>query len=331
MKDFTKIELVLQNFEAILEKTSSILKEQIRGMIASCYKIKEYKDKNRHITKEIETVGFILMKKEYYGLAEKYWDNVTIKTKEFSDGKFNCGLSLANTGVSQLNIGKSMEGIHNIYLAYKDDKKILEQNNISSIDVGKEMIDSVLYTQFFVKVIDYFFDEVILETPGPLVLQMDKDKFLKIPYAIKSLSAVQLFLILNELKISIELFRIDNNFISRSKILTSLFGLCLWIESTLREKYKNGGLCSLLEQALGEQINFDSFLLDNVNLSNLDGLYKNIKNSFKMENNFIIQDAILLRLIRNYTGHNISVQNHSFFDEINEYVARILRLLAKCI
>jgi len=330
-KDLNEIKLLLNNFETILENTNITLNNQINKLISNNYKIKKYEDKNSHLTEEIKIIGYYLMGTKYYELAEKYWDNITIKTTEFSDGKFNCGLSLANTGVSQMNGGKNVDGIHKIYLAYEDDKRILEQYNIRNIDVGKELINSILYTQFFTRVIDYFFDEVILEVPGPLPLEIDKDRFLNIPNNIKSLTAVQLFLILSELKKSIELFRDNNNFISRSKIMTSLFDLCLWIESSLREKHNGGNLCDLLIEELGIEIRFNDFLVPNIDWSTIDGLYKNIKNSLEMEDNPIVGDARLLRLIRNYTGHNLSLQNHCFFNNINEYILRILRLLVQCI
>lgn len=332
-KHVTGIKLIVKNFEMVLERASLILKKQIKTLLANGYKIRKYEDKNSHITEEIAIVGSFLMGMKYYELAERYWNNITTKTKEFSDKidiKFNCGISLANTGVSQLAGGKSVEGLNNIYLAYEDDKRILEENNIKNIDVERELLNSRLFTQFFNEVLDFYFDEIILEVPGPLTI--NKSDFFDIPKKIKSLTATQLFFVLSELKTSIKLFKISNNFISRSRIMSSLFGLCHWIENILSEIYKKGDLCTLLQKAFNKnkkRINFDASFLKNFNSSTLDELYNRIDSNLKNEEDYDIANARLLRLIRNYTGHNISVHNHHFFSEINDYVTRILYLLVK--
>ncbi len=332
-KHVTGIELIVKNFEIVLERTSLILKKQIETLIAKGYKIREYEDKNSHITGEIFRVGSFLVGMKYYGLAERYWDNITTKTKEFSnkiDIKFNCGMSLANTGVSQLSSGKSVEGLNNFYLAYEDDKRILEENNIKNIDVERELLNSPLFTQFFNKILDFYFDEIILEVPGPL--SINQSDFFDIPKKIKSLTAIQLFFVLSELKTSIELFKISNNFISRSRIMISLFGLCHWIENTLKEIYKSGNLSVLLQKAFNKnnkELNFKTTFIHNYKSSTLEELKNRIDSNLKNEEDYDIANARLLRLIRNYSGHNISVQNHNFFSEIKEYVTRILNLLVK--
>jgi len=326
---------IIKNFKKILKNTEEILKKQMIYLVENNYKINEYKDKNKHIINQIQEPGNIFLNNNLYELSEIYWKNITNKTIEMSDKlgiRFNCGISLANTGVSQIAMGKAIEGLQNIYLAYDNDKKTLNENNIGDIDVEGTLLNSILFYQFFQRILKDYYKKI--SNSNLEILSFTEIDFTEYPKKINPKDSVHLFFVLYELKNSLKLFSNNNDYISRGKILMSLFSFCHWIENKLRKAYGCQDLYNLMpivfQNKLNKTVNFNMPITnESLRSETLEELYKKIEFNFIKEKDKDVANGRLIILIRNFTGHNYSADNHKFFSEAENYIIRIFIIMMK--
>ncbi|GAG63023.1 unnamed protein product, partial [marine sediment metagenome] len=220
-------------------------------------------------------------------------------------------------------------------LAYDDDRKTLSENNIGNIDVENTLLNSILFYQFFQRDLKYFYKRINKNNKTSSINELT---FLEFPKKLKPDDSIYLFFVLSELKNGMNLFNINNNYISRGKLLTSIFGLCNWIENNLRKKYgdkeKKQNLFLLLTEAYKKKLNMcANFSMpvkgEDTRSETLEELYRKININFKHEKNIDIANGRLITLIRNYVGHNYSTNNHILFLDIEKYVSKILNVIFK--
>lgn len=326
---------IIKNFKKILKNSEEILEKQMIFLVKNNYKINEYKDKNDHIINQIQEPGNIFLNNNLYELSEIYWKNITRKTIEMSDKlgiRFNCGISLANTGVSQMAMGKAIEGLQNIYLAYENDKKTLNENKIGDIEVEETLLNSVLFYQFFQRLLKEYYKKI--SDSNLEILTFTETDFTEYPKKINPKDSVHLFFVLYELKNSLNLFNNNDDYISRGKTLMSLFSFCHWIEDKLRKAYSCQDLYSLMsivfQNKLNKVVNFNMPITnENLRSETLEELHKKIEFNFKNEIDKDIANGRTIILLRNFTGHNYSAENHKFFSEVENYIIRILIIMMK--
>jgi hypothetical protein len=328
----------LKTFREILGNSLSDLDGKIAYLIKNNFKISEYSDKNKHITSYIFRNGDLLLKNGLPQLSAGYWHEITKKTREISKKvgfEFNCGLSLANEGVSQLALGKDAEGMQNIYLAYTEDKETVRKNNIGDVDVEHDFLTSVLFNQFYERVMIFLFSELVKDQMKSDCYFSDQD-FIKWSESFDLEGSIHLYIVARKIENSIRIFNLRDSFISRGYLMNALFGICLWIEDRLKKEYILRNKQDTKKPKIKELLNFilkengiPKVIFSNLGSSDLDNLKKEIRNIFNNNDIWDIKIAKLIVSIRNFSGHNYSLEEHDFFYEIKKYFAYILYFVHK--
>ena len=115
--------------------------------------------------------------------------------------------------------------------------------------------------------------------------------------------------------------------ISRSEILRSLAELALWFEDELKRKDPSllgQTLIQILDQKVG-QLNPTRGQF--TNSTNLNELSTKITSAIGANDGLVITNARIVGCLRNFAGHNLDVQDHSFFQMSSEVFARMLSFI----
>jgi hypothetical protein len=322
----------LKTFREIMDNSFFDLENKINELMESDFRISRYEDKDKHITHYIFGNGIFLLENGFPYLSEIYWHEITQKTREISKKvgfEFNCGLSLANEGVSQLALGKDAEGMQNIYLAYAEDKETVRKNINGDVDVEHNFLKSILFKQFYKSVMIFLFNELVKDQLKSDCDFSDQD-FIKWSENFDLEGSIYLYIVARKIENSIRVFNLRDSFISRGYLMDALFGICLWIEDRLK-KYVLRKKQDKKDRKIGELLNLileenkiPKVIFSNLGSSDLGNLQKVIRNIFKNNGILDIKIAKLIYAIRNFSAHNYSLEEHDFFDEIKKYFAYIL-------
>lgn len=306
------------------------LHEHLQNMREEDFIVNTYDDKNKPMFAPIRNMGMFLMNRGLFAISEEYWKQIDDEVQLFNSqtGKrVNRGIPLANTGVSQIAQGKVIEGLFNIYRGYYDDKECLKHLSNITIDPEEDMANSILFTQFEKREIDTIFGLVTVKFnhifDSPFTIS-DLGNFIQ---SLNSDKKLLLYIILYRFSFSFNLNNELSTIISRSEILRSLSELVLWFEDELKRKNTK-----LKGQTLGEILGNKIRKLNTKTVrytesSSLKELKSKIVKSIKSSKKLEFSNARVVVCLRNFAGHNLEVQEHSFFNMCGEIFARTLSLI----
>lgn len=286
----------------------------------------EYPTKNAHISLEISSIGEELRKRGMFSILEKFWLNITEETdllNKTRTNKLNRGISLANTGVSQIIQTKIKEGIFNLYRALADDAPVLEKLGLTS-DPEINTVTIPLYLQFETGLYEKLRQDILIPFSrgrANIPNNTELEAFLSKQYPDKRLF---LFQTLSQLFSALRRNKILSNMLSRQDIIRSISDLCLYLEDSLRRKDPSinslyAGLAFL---------RFGDFPGGNLSRS-LDELASKISIA-NSSGTADIKSAKVTILLRNYSAHNLETYEHVLFNDdnlIKSYVADIFYTL----
>jgi hypothetical protein len=309
-----------ENIEYLVEYGRNLLRESVSRLKTT--KVATYEDKNRHINDSIRQMGMFLSTRGLYNISEIYWVNITEETKQINkklklNPPLNMGISLANTGVYQLAQGKVEEGLFNLYSAHEEDRRILEQLQHRETDPSKNLVSSILYTQFEQIILAWLYDSVIQPFNSLCVVFPSKEQLNLLFSETSPIKRIQLFGIVSSFKQAISQESELSNSISRRTILNAFSDLGIWIEDETKKTNPSAGY---LFNTFQEILNFSGFTTGSTTLDQLEGNLQNLESSVTNQDEINAKTTIL---IRNFSEHNFNCDSHNFFSKTERYLARV--------
>jgi hypothetical protein len=306
------------------------LREHLYSMKDDDFVINKYEDKNKPISAPIGQMGMFLMNRGMYSLSEEYWKNIDDEILVFnkSTGRnINRGIPLANMGVNQIAQGKIIEGLFNIYRGYENDKNTLQHLPEIIIDPEKNMAESILFRQFEEIQTSKLFDLIISKFSDVFVTPISRTQLSTFIQNLKSDKKLLLYMILYRFSFSLSLNSELTNVISRSELQRSLSELALWYEDELKRKdLKLNGhtLVEILDQKIGKtNPRHGQF----TKASSLDELMLKMSDTLSAGGSLEIVNSRIMGCMRNFSNHNLEVNDHKFFDYCEEIFARMFSLI----
>jgi len=292
--------------------------------------ITEYGDKNKPIYTPIQQMGKFLLNRGLYPILEEYWRQIDQEIQVFNTttGKrVNRGIPLANTGVAQIAQGKTIEGLFHIYHAYEDDRECLKHLPNINIDPEIDMANSRLFTQFEERQTSLLFHKVVTRFQSVFQTPLTEQDLSNFILNINSDKKLLLYMTLYRYSFSASLNNELTTVISRSEVIRSLAELALWYEDELKRNnttLSGRTLIQILDKKIG-QLNPTSGQY--TNSTSLNELSTKIASAINANDDLLITNARVMGSLRNFAGHNLDVQDHSFFQSSDEMFARMLSLI----
>ncbi len=324
------VDRVHRDMAYLVEFGRIALEEHLQNMKDEDFVINSYDDKNKPMFQPIQHMGSILLNRGLFPIAEEYWKQIDDEIQMFNrqTGKrVNRGIPLANTGVSQIAQGKVIEGLFNIYRGYNDDKECLQHLPGIVIDPERDMSRSVLFTQFEEKQTAELFNLIVSKYSNVFNPALSKEDLADFIKSLGSDKKLLFYMILYRLSFALNLNNQLSTVISRSEILRSLAELALWFEDELKRKDPvliGRTLVPILDQKVG-QLNPTSDQYTRA--ADLDELSNKISSALQATANLEITNARIIGCLRNFAGHNLEVQDHTFFQTCDEIFARMLSFI----
>jgi hypothetical protein len=308
-----------------------VLRETLNRFNEEDFEINRYEDKNKHMAGPIGQMGTFLFSRGLYKVAEDFWANIDAEIVEFNkrnNRNLNRGIPLANLGVAQIAEGKITEGLFNLYKAHDNDRQSLSHLSGLDLDPERNLVSSVLFTQFEDRIISWLYTSVLIKHQ---VVYQTFPSFENLKSFIGSLSPdkkIFLFSIIAKFKEAFSQNEDVSNFVSRGEILRSLADLAAWYEDGLRRLDPSvTSLVPALAKHFG-QINLTSGQYNSA--SSLDELINKIDLAIaEQPTNLELTNARVMSLIRNFSGHNFDSQNHNVFTRSDEMIARMLAIIVE--
>lgn len=307
-----------------------VLREHLQNMKQEDFVISNYNDKNKLIYSPIQQMGTWLLNRQLYPLVEEYWRQIDQEIQNFNKqtGKrVNRGISLANTGVAQIAQGKTVEGLFNIYSAYEDDRVCLLHLPNISIDPEKDMADSRLFTQFEQRQTAQLFTSIVSKHGRVFHNRLSKSDLSSFVSRLKSDKKLLFYMTIYRFSFALSLDNKLTTIISRSEIIRSLAELALWYEDEVKRKdptLSGKTLGDILKKKVGRLNPKRGQYTD---ATDLNELALKISNALGATANLELTNARITTCLRNFAGHNLDVQNHSFFQTCDEVFARMISLI----
>lgn len=308
-----------------------VLREHLQNMKKDDFIVACYDDKNKPIYPPIQQMGGFLLNRGLYPIAEGYWKNIDEEIQDFNKLtriRVNRGISLANTGVSQIAQGKVIEGLFNLYKAYNDDKECLAHIPGSVVDPEKDLPTSTLYTQFENRQISFLFKSIVNKYSPVFSSPITETDLTNYILGLSPDKKILLFVTLYRFAFSYDLNNELSNPVNRGEILRSMSELALWYEDEIKKKNPSmvGTLGNFMDHFAG-QLNPSGHNGEYTAASNLNELEVKIKNAITAGGNLEFVNARITTCVRNFTGHNFDSQNHSIFNSVGEIMARMISLI----
>lgn len=315
------IDITQDYMEYLVEFGVVLLRESVKNLKST--KIEKYEDKNRHISSSIQQMGTWLLNRGLYNLGEMFWTNITIETDKINKENglnLNKGISLGNTGVFQLAQKNAKDGLFNLYRAFEEDRIILESLQNPNSNPEKNLVSTILYTQFEDNLIRWLYETILIphESLSDIIFSIEEIKAI-----IQSLSPdkrLVFFGIIFEFNISYNQKTTLSNFLSRGDVIKGLSDISIFIEDEMRRKAKAKDIYNFITK----HVKLATF---KTRAESLDELVDFIKKTKATQKGKLEINSSILILIRNYSGHNYDSSKHVFFDKADEYFARIIFVL----
>lgn len=305
-----------------------VLRERLQRLKPEDFVISKYEDKNKHMDGPIGQMGTFLFNRGLFKIAEDFWANIDAEIQEYNkqNGKsLNRGIALANLGVAQVVEGKVTEGLFNLYKAHDNDKQSLSHLNGLQLDPEQNLVNSILYTQFEERVINWLYNDILNKHASIFALLPQESEVKQFILSLTSDKKIFLFLVLCKFKEAYFQNTEVKNFISRGEILRSLADLAAWYEDGLRRKdHTVTTLVPALAQHFG-QINPTKGEYSSA--TTLDELIAKIDLAVALPGDLLLSNARVMSLIRNFSGHNFDSQDHDLFTRSDEVVARMFSII----
>jgi hypothetical protein len=307
-----------------------VLRGHLQSMKEADFVINSYDDKNKPMYAPIQHMGMWLLNRQLYPLVEEYWQQIDEEIQNFNreTGKrINRGIPLTNTGVAQISQGKTIEGLFNIYKGYEDDRECLQHLPGIIVNPEKDMANSALFTQFEDRLTARLFNIVISKYNGVFHKRLSKADLSAFVTSLESDKKLLFYMTLYRLSFSLSLDSELTTVISRSEIIRSLAELALWFEDEM--KRKDTGLLGktlgrILSQKVG-QLNPSKGKFTEA--KDLNELSTKITNAIADNTSLEVTNARIMTCLRNFAGHNLDVQNHTFFQACDEVFARMISFI----
>jgi hypothetical protein len=307
-----------------------VLRGHLQNMKGEEFAITKYEDKNKPIFPPIQQMGMFLLNRGLYPIVEEYWKQIDQEIQDFNQttGKrVNRGIPLANIGVAQIAQGKTIEGLFNIYRGYQDDKECLQHLPSVAIDPEKDMANSTLFTQFEEIQTARLFHGIVQKFQSVFQTRVSQQGLHNFISNLSSDKKLLLYMTIYRYSFAASLNDELTTVISRSEILRSLAELALWFEDELKRKdlsLSGQTLIQILDQKVG-QLNPTSGQF--TNSTNLNELSTKITSAVRSNDGLVITNARVMGCLRNFAGHNLDVQDHSFFKMSSEVFTRMLSFI----
>lgn len=307
-----------------------VLLGHLQNMKDDDFIITTYEDKNKPIYAPIQQMGGFLLNRGLYPIVEEYWRQIDQEIQKFNSAtgkRVNRGIPLANTGVAQIAQGKTIEGLFNIYHGYEDDRECLQHLPNIKINPEKDMANSRLFTQFEERQTSRLFHKVVSRFQSVFQTPLTERGLSNFILSLNSDKKLLLYMTLYRYSFSASLNHELTTVISRSEIIRSLAELALWYEDELKRNnsiLSGNTLIQILDRKIG-RLNPTSGLY--TNSTNLNELSTKIANAINANEGLLITNARVMGSLRNFAGHNLDVQDHSFFQSSDEIFARMISLI----
>lgn len=307
------------------------LREHLRNMKAEDFIIEKYEDKNKPISHTVQQMGMFLMNRGLYPISEEYWrqiENEILLFNKINNRNINRGIALGNQGVSQIAQGKVVEGLFNLYKAYKNDEDSLKHLSNIIINPENDLSKSILFTQFESRQVSKLFKTIIQKHIKVFTKAISENDLKIFILNISPDKKILLFITLYRFAFSCDLNKELSNPINRGEIIRSLSELTLWYEDELKRKDKKWTgktLGIILNNKL--KTNLDPTHHEFTYAKDLDELENKINEATKQKEKLSITNARITTCFRNFTGHSYSTKNHSIYKMVDEIFARILSLI----
>ncbi len=326
------VDRVHRDIGYLIELGRVALRESLNRMKDDDFIIKTYNDKNRQIDSYIQQMGGWLLNRGLYPIAEGFWKNIDEEICDFNKTKnkrINRGIPLANQGVAQIAQGKVIEGLFNLYKAYKDDKECLAHLPGSTIDPEKDLPASTLYAQFETRQISFLFNSIVTKYSTVFSSPITEADLTSYILSLSPDKKILLFVTLYRFAFSYDLNNELSNPVNRGEILRSMSELALWYEDEIKRKNptRTGTLGDLLQQLFVQQLNSPGIRGEYTDAGNLTELDTKIKNAISNTSDLNFTNARIITCVRNFTGHNFESRDHPIFSYVGEVVARMISLI----
>jgi hypothetical protein len=307
-----------------------VLRGHLQSMKEEDFVIADYNDKNKPIYAPIQHMGMWLLNRQLYPIVEEYWRQIDQEIQDFNKqtGKrVNRGIPLANTGVAQIAQGKTIEGLFNIYSGYEDDRVCLQHLPNVLIDPEKDMANSRLFTQFEERQTAQLFNTITSKYSRVFHTRLSKSELSSFISSLESDKKLLFYMTLYRFSFSLSLNNKLTTVISRSEIIRSLAELALWFEDEIKRNdpaLSGKTLGAILDQKVGILNPKKGQYTD---ASDLNELSSKISDALTVTASLELTNARVMTCLRNFAGHNLDVQNHSFFQTCDEVFARMISLI----